>query len=338
MEANPALHCTVQLIHSMQQLPRAGVWALTLILLAQYPAGSAAACSAATATKTTPYFRISVVDSQTGRGVPLVLVRTGDYVQLYSDSAGNIAFHEPGLMDQPVWFSVLADGYNLSSSVAANPTVQTYLAPYDTGVVLLTTSGGSATVVMDRVQHAERVYRLTGGGLYRDSVLTGDAAAIPASVLPRAVVDVPSGSIGQDTLQLATYKNLTLWLFGDTVCPRSARQNNCNGSGMYTVGAFGCLPSGDHDRNCDPAAPPHLDYIAENTTAPWTDGTFHHPQKIAPIAPLDQNTWIAAVSVINSGSSGEALFAAYYKNPGDGAGPGEAAQGTLSLHRITSSW
>eukprot|EP01046_Picozoa_sp_COSAG06_P083871 COSAG06_NODE_30735_length_533_cov_0.963134_1_plen_121_part_10 len=43
-----------------------------------------------------PYFRISVVDSQTGRGVPLVLLRTGDFVQQYSDSAGNIAFYEPG--------------------------------------------------------------------------------------------------------------------------------------------------------------------------------------------------------------------------------------------------
>jgi hypothetical protein len=314
------------------------VYALTVSLTPAYTGavgGDTRKSAATTTTVLSPYFRISVVDSQSGRGVPLVLVRTGDYVQLYSDSAGNIAFHEPGLMNQPVWFSVLADGYNLSSSVVANPTVQTYDAPYDVGVVLLTTSGGSATVVMDRVQHAERAYRLTGGGLYRDSVLTGDEAAIPASVLTRAVVDVPSGSIGQDTLQLATYKNLTLWLFGDTVCPRSARQNNCNGTGMYTVGAYGCLPNGDHDGNCNPAAPPRLDYIAENTTAPWTDGTFHHPQKIAPIAPLDQNTWIAAVSVIKSGSD-EALFAAYYKNPGDGAGPGEAAQGTLSFHRIGS--
>ena len=138
-----------------------------------------------------PYFRISVVDSQTGRGVPLVLLRTGDFVQQYSDSAGNIAFYEPGLMDQPVWFSVLADGYNLSSSVASNPTVEIYESPYDSGLVLVTTTGGSATVVVDRVQPAERVYRLTGGGLYRDSVLTGDTGAIPPSVLERAVMGVP---------------------------------------------------------------------------------------------------------------------------------------------------
>jgi hypothetical protein len=272
-----------------------------------------------------PYFRISIVDGETVRGVPLVLLRTGDYLEQYSDSAGNIAFYEPGLMDQPVWFSVLADGYNVSESTAANPTVQVYEDPYDSGVVLVTTTGASATVTVNRVQHAQRVYRLTGGGLYRDSVLTGDVGAIPPSVQARAVVDVPSGSIGQDTLQLATYKNTTLWLFGDTVCPRSARQNNCNGTGMYTVGAIGCLPSGDFDADCSPAAPPSLNYIVETSTT--VDGQFHHPHPIAPIAPLDQNTWIAAMTVIGAGTPEEQLFAAYYKNPGDGAGPGEAAQG-----------
>ena len=92
---------------------------------------------------------------------------------------------------------------------------------------------------MDRVQHAERVYRLTGGGLYRDSLLTGDSAAIPPSVRERAVVD-PSGSIGQDSLQLAVYKNTTLWLFGDTVCGRSARQNNCAGTGGLARRARTC--------------------------------------------------------------------------------------------------
>jgi hypothetical protein len=35
------------------------------------------------------------------------------------------------------------------------------------------------------------VYRLTGGGLYRDSVLTGDTGAIPPSALERAVMGVP---------------------------------------------------------------------------------------------------------------------------------------------------
>lgn len=94
---------------------------------------------------------------------------------------------------------------------------------------------------------------------------------------------------------------------------------------MYTVGAEGCLPTGEHDASCDPAAPPRLKYIAAESPA-----GFHHPHPIAPIAPLSQNTWIAAMSVIHIGTPDESLFAAYYKNPGDGgdgAGPGEATQG-----------
>ncbi len=42
------------------------------------------------------YFHISCLDGETGNGVPLVLLRTGNYLQFYSDSAGNIAFYEPG--------------------------------------------------------------------------------------------------------------------------------------------------------------------------------------------------------------------------------------------------
>ena len=47
-----------------------------------------------------------MVDGETGAGVPLVLLRTGGYLQYYTDSAGFVAFDEPGLLGQPVWFSV----------------------------------------------------------------------------------------------------------------------------------------------------------------------------------------------------------------------------------------
>jgi hypothetical protein len=43
-----------------------------------------------------PYFGIHVVDEATGRGVPLVELRTVNDVALVTDSAGWIAFHEPG--------------------------------------------------------------------------------------------------------------------------------------------------------------------------------------------------------------------------------------------------
>src|SRR5580658_6469533 len=58
------------------------------------------------------YFGIRVVDDQTGRGVPLVYLRTTFKAEYVTDSAGYVAFLEPGLMDgQQVWFEVSSWGY-----------------------------------------------------------------------------------------------------------------------------------------------------------------------------------------------------------------------------------
>ena len=51
------------------------------------------------AAERTLYFDIQVVDDATGRGVPLVELRTVNDISYYTDSAGHIAFHEPGLMN-----------------------------------------------------------------------------------------------------------------------------------------------------------------------------------------------------------------------------------------------
>jgi hypothetical protein len=44
------------------------------------------------------YFAISVVDEATGRGVPLVELKTVAGVTYYTDSDGLVAFYEPGMM------------------------------------------------------------------------------------------------------------------------------------------------------------------------------------------------------------------------------------------------
>src|ERR1700676_2808675 len=56
-------------------------------------------------------FVISVVDQDTGRGVPLVELKTTSNVAYWTDSNGLVAFAEPGLMDRNVFFSVRSDGY-----------------------------------------------------------------------------------------------------------------------------------------------------------------------------------------------------------------------------------
>src|SRR5687768_5976063 len=51
-------------------------------------------------------FHIRVTDESTDRGVPLVELKTVHNIRLVTDSAGNIAFSEPGLMDRSVFFFV----------------------------------------------------------------------------------------------------------------------------------------------------------------------------------------------------------------------------------------
>src|SRR6185369_12029556 len=60
---------------------------------------------------TNDYFKIAVVDEQTGRGVPLVELRTVNNIALWTDSNGIVAFDEPGLMEQEVYFHVKSHGY-----------------------------------------------------------------------------------------------------------------------------------------------------------------------------------------------------------------------------------
>jgi hypothetical protein len=60
------------------------------------------------------YFQIQIVDEATGRGVPLVEVTTVHGIRMWTDSAGIVAFHEPGLMDRDVFFSIKSHGYEFA--------------------------------------------------------------------------------------------------------------------------------------------------------------------------------------------------------------------------------
>ena len=56
-------------------------------------------------------FAIKVVDAETGRGVPLVELRTVNNITYYTDSNGLVAFYEPSLMDRKVFFYIQSHGY-----------------------------------------------------------------------------------------------------------------------------------------------------------------------------------------------------------------------------------
>jgi len=148
------------------------------------------------------YFKIQVVDDQTGRGVPLVELRTVHNVRYFTDSAGLVAFNEPGLMDQRVFFHVKSHGYEF---------------PKDgfgfRGVALQVKEGGSAQLKVRRLNIAERLYRVTGGGIYADSLLLGEPVPLRHPALNGQV-------FGQDSVQTALYRGKIYWFWGDTARPR----------------------------------------------------------------------------------------------------------------------
>jgi hypothetical protein len=66
-------------------------------------------------------FGIRVVDQSTGRVVPLVELTTVHGVRYVTDSAGWIAFFEPELMGQEVFFFVRSHGYEYPMMVLDSP-------------------------------------------------------------------------------------------------------------------------------------------------------------------------------------------------------------------------
>ncbi len=155
------------------------------------------------------YFKIQVVDRQTGRGVPLVELRTTNNIRYFTDSNGIVAFYEPGLMDREVFFFIESHGYEYPKDGFGFH-----------GTRLKTIRGGRAVIKINRINIAERLYRVTGQGIYRDSVLTGHPDPLQNPVLNGQVT-------GQDSVYTCIYRDRLFWLWGDTNRP------------SYPLGHFG---------------------------------------------------------------------------------------------------
>ncbi len=144
-------------------------------------------------------FEISVVDSVTGRGVPLVELETMDRRLYVTDSAGRVAFNEPGQMGVPVWFSMRSHGYEFPKDGFGM-----------TGMRFTPRAGEKALVKTKRLNIAERRVRLTGQGIYRDTVLLGEKPPLAAPL-------TNGGVVGQDSVQAVMYRGKIFWLWGDTM-------------------------------------------------------------------------------------------------------------------------
>jgi hypothetical protein len=221
------------------------------------------------------YFKISVVDDQTGRGVPLVELRTVNGIRLWTDSNGVTAFFEPGLMGQTVFFHVSSHGYEF---------------PKDgfgfRGQALKVTEGGRATLKIKRINVAERLYRVTGGGIYADSLLVGNKVPIRQPALNGQV-------FGSDSVVNALYRGRVYWFWGDTNRPAYPLGN------YHVPGATSRLPK---DGGLDPAFGVDLDYFLDDKG--FAKETAHLPG--------DGPTWLGGLVVLRDGRE-ERMFAGYVK-------------------------
>jgi hypothetical protein len=222
------------------------------------------------------YFTITVVDEETGRGVPLVELRTVNDVRYYTDSHGVVAFHEPGLMNQRVFFHVKGHGYEFPKDGFGYR-----------GKALDAAEGGSARLTVKRVNLAERLYRVTGGGIYRDSLLVGRNVPLKQPALNGQV-------FGSDSVVNAVYRGKVYWFWGDTNRPAYPLGN------FNVPGATSALPA---DGGLDPEAGVDLAYFLD-------DKGF--AKAMAPV-PGQGPTWINGLVALGDPSVKERLFAAYVK-------------------------
>ncbi len=226
------------------------------------------------------WFGIEVVDDATSRGVPMVELQTTSGVRLYTDSNGLAAFYEPGVMGRKVWFGVSAHGYEF---------------PPDgfglRGATLVTKPGAIERLKIKRINIAERLYRTTGEGIYRDTVLLGREPPITEPLLNAAVT-------GQDGILTAQYRGKLYWFYGDTL-------RLSYGLGNYAMsGATSALPD-----KLDPSVGFDLTYFTNQ------DGFV---KGMAP-RPGEGVVWLSGLVVVPDTSGQERMLAWFQRRRGLGA-------------------
>jgi len=177
------------------------------------------------------YFEIQVVDRQTGRGVPLIEIDTG-HRSYVTDSHGRIALFEVDQMGETRTLKVTGHGYS-----------------HATGAITQhIESGGQITIEVDRQLAAQRLYRITGAGIYADSELLEYTS-------PTAAPLVNGDVAGQDTSWAIPYNNSLFWIWGDTLSLQGPLGN------FYVAAATSDLPS---EGGLDPDIGIDLNYFVDD--------------------------------------------------------------------------
>lgn len=226
------------------------------------------------------YFRVSVVDADTGRGVPLVELRTTNDVRYFTDSNGIVAINDPEFLGQKVYFFVQSHGYQFPKDGFGY-----------SGLALRVVAGGQGRIEIKRQNIAERLYRITGAGIYRDSVLAGVAVPLKQPLLDGLVM-------GQDTVEAVPYKGRLFWLWGDTNRPAFPLGN------FKTSSATSLLPGRG---GLDPSVGVDLNY--------FVDAEGFSKESIA--LPSTSPVWMGALFTLPDERGQERLFGSYAKAQSD---------------------
>jgi hypothetical protein len=221
-------------------------------------------------------FQITVIDEQTKRGVPLVELKTVNDISYFTDSNGIVAFHEPGLMGKEVFFHINSHGYEYAKDGFGFR-----------GARLTTTPGGVATLTIKRINLAQRLYRITGAGIYRDSVLTGKAAPLREPLLNALVT-------GSDSVVNVVHRDKIFWFWGDTNRPSYPLGN------FQVPGATSQLPG---KGGLDPDVGIDLEYFIDDK------GFAKETARMPGTGP----TWITSLVVLPDDKGASRIYAAYVK-------------------------
>ena len=219
-------------------------------------------------------FEIQIVDSQTGRGVPMVELKTVNQILYHTDSHGIVAFDEPGLMDGRVFFGITSHGYEFAKDRFGY-----------SGTTLMVVPGGSAKLKIKRINVAQRLYRITGGGIYRDTLLLGRPTPTERPLLNGLV-------LGCDSVINAIYRGKMHWFWGDTNRPRYPLGN------FKVSGATSLLPDLG---GLDPNVGVDLEYYVDK------DG---FAKQMAPLKAKGP-TWLSGLVVLGDEASDQRMMAHY---------------------------
>lgn len=222
-------------------------------------------------------FGIQVVDGDTGRGVPLVILESPDRKQYVTDSAGYIAVDEQGLAGNQVHFKVVTThGYDYATDGFGIR-----------GKAFVVTPGQIEQVKLERQNIAQRLYRTTGSGIYQHAIKLGLEAPIEHPLLNAQVA-------GSDSVLSAIYHNQIYWFWGDT-----NRMSYPLGN-LHTTAARSPLPGNDVlplDRGIN------YEYFVRD------DGFVKPVAKM----PGEGPTWLSSVTVFKDEGGSESLYAIYTK-------------------------